>query len=216
MLPHDTSAKGRPSREVREERARAFWQAQINEGRARAAEQQAKTTKPAAPPQDPPSSPPPPARVPLHVVSADTEFTDTTPPINPADIPALFLAATSVLRLINAGTSDGRRFSAAPQAKDRAAWRLVQTAVPESDRQGRPGGNQLVVAHQGSRNPLLSRSSRSPALSGVVRNTLRRACGSFLIHFRTLSPLTRHPRPSFNCTRSPHTCFTPLPLLSPG
>ncbi|MFZ3238615.1 MAG: hypothetical protein WA417_14845 [Stellaceae bacterium] len=130
MLPHDTSAKGRPSREVREERARAFWQAQINEGRARAAEQQAKTTKPAAPPQDPPSSPPPPARVPLHVVSADTEFTDTTPPINPADIPALFLAATSVLRLINAGTSDGRRFSAAPQAKDRAAWRLVQTAVP--------------------------------------------------------------------------------------
>ena len=57
-------------------------------------------------------------------------FTDTTPPITPADIPALFLAATSVLRLINAGTSDGRRFSAAPQAKDRAAWRLVQTAVP--------------------------------------------------------------------------------------
>ena len=26
--------------------------------------------------------------------------------------------------------SDGRRFSAAPQAKDRAAWRVVQTAVP--------------------------------------------------------------------------------------
>ncbi len=129
MMPHDTSAKGRPSREVREERARAFWQAQINEGRARAAEQQARTTKPAPPPQDPPPSPPP-ARVPLHVVSADATFPDTTPPITPADIPALFLAATSVLRLINAGTSDGRRFSAAPQAKDRAAWRLVQTAVP--------------------------------------------------------------------------------------
>ena len=95
-----------------------------------AAEQQARTNKPAAPRQDPPPSPPPRARVPLHVVSADTEFTDTTPPINPAEIPALFLAATSVLRLINAGTSDGRRFSAAPQAKDRAAWRLVQTAVP--------------------------------------------------------------------------------------
>ena len=94
-----------------------------------AAEQQARTNKPTAPRQDPPPSPPPPARVPLHVVSAHTEFTDTTP-INPADIPALFLAATSVLRLINAGTSDGRRFSAAPQAKDRAAWRLVQTAVP--------------------------------------------------------------------------------------
>jgi hypothetical protein len=130
MMPHDTSAKGRPSREVREERARAFWQTQINEGRAKDTEQQAGTNKPAAARQDPPPSPPPPARVPLHVVSADTEFTDTTPPINPADIPALFLAATSVLSLINAGTSDGRRFSAAPQAKDRAAWRLVQTAVP--------------------------------------------------------------------------------------
>lgn len=128
MMPHDTSAKARPSREVREERARAFWQAQINEGRARAAEQQAKTAKPPAPLQDPP--PLSPARVPLHVVSADTTFPDTTPPITPADIPALFLAATSVLRLINAGTSDGRRFSAAPQAKDRAAWRIVQSAVP--------------------------------------------------------------------------------------
>ena len=130
MMPHDTSATGRPSREVRDERARAFWQAQINEGRARAAEQQARTNKPAAPPQDPPPSPPPPARVPLHAVSADATFPDTTPPITLADIAALFLAATSVLRLINAGTSDGRRFSAAPQAKDRAAWRLVQTAVP--------------------------------------------------------------------------------------
>jgi hypothetical protein len=130
MTPHDTSAKGRPSREMREERARAFWQAQINEGRARAAEQQARTNKQAGPLVEPPPSPAPPARVPLRVVSANTEFTDTTPPITPADIPALFLAATSVLRLINAGTSDGRRFSAAPQAKDRAAWRLVQTAVP--------------------------------------------------------------------------------------
>lgn len=130
MMPHDTSAMGRPSREVREERARAFWQAQINEGRARA-EQQARTNTPAAPrPDPPPSSPGPPSRVPRHSVSAETPPTADTPPIDPADIPALFLAATSVLRLINAGTSDGRRFSAAPQAKDRAAWRLVQTAVP--------------------------------------------------------------------------------------
>ena len=128
MMPHDTLPNGRPSREVREERARAFWQAQINEGRARLAEEQASTDKRTAPLPEPPPSPPP--RVPLHVVSAETDFTDTMPPINPADIPALFLAATSVLRLINAGTSDGRRFSAAPQAKDRAAWRLVQTAVP--------------------------------------------------------------------------------------
>ena len=128
MMPHDTSAKGRPSREVREERARAFWQAQINEGRARAAGQQANTNTPAAPRQDPPPSPP--ACVSLHVVSADPDFTGTTPPITPADIPTLFVAATSVLRLIHAGTANGRRFSAALQAKDRAAWRLVQTAVP--------------------------------------------------------------------------------------
>ena len=32
MMPYDTMAKSRPSREVREDRARAFWQAQINEG----------------------------------------------------------------------------------------------------------------------------------------------------------------------------------------
>jgi hypothetical protein len=130
MMHHDIPAKAQASRELREERARAFWQAQINEGRARAAEQQANTNTPAALRQDPPPSPPPTARVPLHVVSADTTFTGTAPPISPPDIPALFLAATSVLRLINAGTSDGRRFSAAPQAKDRAAWRVVQTAVP--------------------------------------------------------------------------------------
>jgi hypothetical protein len=128
MLPHDTPSQARTPREVREERARAFWQAQINEGRARAAEQQARTNKPAVARQDPPPSPPP--RVALRGVSADTEFTDTTPPIDLADIPALFVAAASVLRLINAGTPDGRRFSATPQAKDRAAWRLVQTAVP--------------------------------------------------------------------------------------
>ena len=129
MMPHDTSATGRPSREVREERARAFWQAQINEGRANAAEQQARTNTPAAPRHDPPPSPPP-ARLPLHSVSPETQPIAEAQPIAPADIPALFLAAASVLRLINAGTSDGRRFSAAPQAKDRAAWRLVQTAVP--------------------------------------------------------------------------------------
>jgi len=128
MMPHDTVPNGRPSREVREERARAFWQAQINEGRARAAEQLAGANKRTAPLPEPPPSPPP--LVPLHVVSAETPPTAETQPIDPADIPALFLAATSVLRLINAGTSDGRRFSAAPQAKDRAAWRLVQTAVP--------------------------------------------------------------------------------------
>ena len=117
MLPHDTPSQTRTPREVREERARAFWQAQINEGRARLTEQQANTNPPAAPRHHPPPSPTPAACVPLHVVSADTTFTETASAISPPDIPALFVAATSVLRLINAGTPDGRRFSAAPQAK---------------------------------------------------------------------------------------------------
>ena len=46
-----------------------------------------------------------------------------------------------------------------------------------------------------SRNPLLSRSYRSPELSWVVRDTPRRACGSFLIHFRTVTNLARYPQP---------------------
>ena len=96
MMPHDTSAKGRPSREVREERARAFWQAQINEGRARAAEQQARTNKPAAPPQDPPPSPPPPPRVPLHVVSADADL----PPTHAADRSLRILRLSSLAAAI--------------------------------------------------------------------------------------------------------------------
>jgi hypothetical protein len=127
-MPPYTSANNRPPRQAREERARAFWQAQINEGSARAGADRAKTTKPATSPDEPP--PPSPARAPLHLVSDATEDTDPTPPITPAYIPALFLAAASVLRLINTGMPDGRRFSAAPQAKDRAAWRLVQTVVP--------------------------------------------------------------------------------------
>jgi hypothetical protein len=101
-----------------------------SEGRARLTEQQANTNPPAAPRHHPPPSPTPAACVPLHVVSADTTFTETASAISPPDIPALFVAATSVLRLINAGTPDGRRFSAAPQAKDRVAWRIVQTSVP--------------------------------------------------------------------------------------
>ena len=141
MMHHDILAKAQASRELREERARAFWQAQINEGRARAAEQQANTNTPAAPRQDPPPSPPPPptARVPLHVVSADTTFTGTAPPISPPDIPALFLAATSFLSLPAScdqcrPLSDCCCFCAAPQAKDRAAWRLVLNRSPDFDR----------------------------------------------------------------------------------
>ena len=173
------------------------------------------SNKPAAPPQDPPPSPPP-ARVPLHVVSADTTFPDTTPPITPADIPALFLAATSVLRLINAGTSDGRRFSAAPQAKDRAAWRLVQTAVPSLTDKAAQEVISSWLRDQGSRDPLLSRSYRSPELSRVVRDTPRRACGSFLIHFRTLPHLTRHPHRILQLHAIPaRMSSSPLPLMFP-
>ena len=147
-----------------------------------------------APRQDPPPSPPSPARVPLHVVSAETEFTDTTPPINPADIPALFLAATSVLRLINAGTSDGRRFSAAPQAKDRAAWRLVQTAVPSlTDKAAQEVINSWLHCKV-----LETRSYRDPIdrrnYPGLFVILLEEPAEVLLIHFRTLYDLTRHPR----------------------
>lgn len=130
MTLHDIAAKGPHPREVREERARAFWQAQINEGAAAIDAQQAARNRLTAPRQDAAASSPRPSHVPLRVVSTDPEFAEATPPITAVDIPALFLAASSVLRLINAGTSDGRRYSAAPQAKDRAAWRLVQSAVP--------------------------------------------------------------------------------------
>ena len=193
MMPHDTPAKARPSRELREERARAFWQAQINEGRARAAEQQAKTNTPAAPRQDPPPSPPPGARSSArricrydiyrhHAADQSPRYTgslsggDICPP--PHQCRHRQTAAAS---------------RAAPQAKDRAAWRLVQTAVPSLTDKAAQDGDRLLVAHQGSRNPVLSRSCRSAALSRVVCDTPRRACGSLLIHFRTVAHLARHP-----------------------
>jgi len=129
MMPHDTSAKGRPSREMREERARAFWQAQINEGRAAAAEQQARTNKQAAPPPAPSPSPPP-SRVPLHVVSAETPPTAETQPIDPSHLAGLSPTAIAILELINAGTADGRRYTATPPIPDRSAWRIVQRHIP--------------------------------------------------------------------------------------
>jgi hypothetical protein len=39
-------------------------------------------------------------------------------------------AVTRILDVIDAGLRDGRRFSVAPQARDRAAWRVVQGQVP--------------------------------------------------------------------------------------
>jgi hypothetical protein len=129
MMPHDTPAKSHP-RDVREERVRAFWQAQINEGRARRAEEQATTNKPAALRQDPEPPPPPLARVPLHVVSADTELTAETQPIDPAHLTGLSPTAIAILGLINAGTADGRRYTATPPVPDRSAWRLVQRQIP--------------------------------------------------------------------------------------
>ena len=104
----------------------------------------------------------------------------------------LFLAATSVLRLINAGTSDGRRFSAAPQAKDRSAWRIVQTAVPSLTDKPAQDVIDSWLRTKAPRNQVISRPCRSAALSRVVCDTPRRACGSLLIHFRTVAHLTRH------------------------
>jgi regulator of protease activity HflC (stomatin/prohibitin superfamily) len=130
MMPHDTPAKAQAARELREERARAFWQAQINEGRARAAEQQARTNKQAAPPLEPPPSPPPPSRVPLHLVSAEAPPTAETQPIDPSHLAGLSPTAVAILELINAGTADGRRYTATPPIPDRSAWRIVQRHIP--------------------------------------------------------------------------------------
>jgi hypothetical protein len=129
MMPYDTPSQARTPREVREERARAFWQAQINEGRARAAEQPAGSNKPATPRQDPPPSPPP-ARVPLHLVSAETPPTAETQPIDPSHLAGLSSTAFTILELINAGTADGRRYTATPPIPDRSAWRIVQRHIP--------------------------------------------------------------------------------------
>ena len=129
MMPHDTPAKAQAARELREERARAFWQAQINEGRARAVEQQARTNKQAAPPLEPPP-PPPPSRVPLHLVSAETPPTAETQPIDPSHLAGLSPTAIAILELINAGTADGRRYTATPPIPDRSAWRIVQRHIP--------------------------------------------------------------------------------------
>jgi hypothetical protein len=130
MMHHDTPAKAQAARELREERARAFWQAQINEGRARAAEQQARTNKQAAPPLEPPPSAPLPPRVPLHLVSAETPPTAETQPIDPSHLAGRSPTAIAILELINAGTADGRRYTATPPIPDRSAWRIVQRHIP--------------------------------------------------------------------------------------
>jgi regulator of protease activity HflC (stomatin/prohibitin superfamily) len=130
MMHHDIPAKAQAARELREERARAFWQAQINEGRARAAEQQARTNKQAAPPLEPPPSPPPPSRVPLHLASAETPPSAETQPIDPSHLAGLSPSAIAILELINAGTADGRRYTATPPIPDRSAWRIVQRHIP--------------------------------------------------------------------------------------
>ena len=125
-----------PRRELREERARAFWQAQINEGRARLAEDAARTNKPALPREDPeppaaPQAPPPP--IPLHEISAEPAA-DVMQAVDAAHLAGMASSAipavNRILDVIEAGLRDGRRYSVAPQARDRAAWRVVQGQVP--------------------------------------------------------------------------------------
>jgi hypothetical protein len=137
MMPHKTPPKHPPSRrELREERARAFWQAQTNEGRAQRAEEQSTTKKPAAIPEAPepaeaPQAAPPPA--PLPEISAEPAA-DVMQAVDAAHLAGMASSAipavNRILDVIEAGLRDGRRFSVAPQAKDRAAWRIVQGQVP--------------------------------------------------------------------------------------
>ena len=136
MMHHDTPAKAQAARELREERARAFWQAQINEGRAQRAEEQSRTKKPAAIPEAPepaeaPQAAPPPA--PLPEISAEPAA-DVMQAVDAAHLAGMASSAipavNRILDVIEAGLRDGRRFSVAPQAKDRAAWRIVQGQIP--------------------------------------------------------------------------------------
>ena len=136
MMHHDIPAKAQASRELREERARAFWQAQINEGRAQRAEEQSRTKKPAAIPEAPepaeaPQAAPPPA--PLPEISAEPAA-DVMQAVDAAHLAGMASSAipavNRILDVIEAGLRDGRRFSVAPQARDRAAWRVVQGQVP--------------------------------------------------------------------------------------
>ena len=181
MMPHDTSAKGRPSREVREERARAFWQAQINEGRARAAEQQARTNKPAAPPQDPPPSPHR-RRAFLCTSYLPIRHTaDTTPPIDSLDHTGSLSRGDicpspdqcrHVGRSPLLGYSTGQRSGRLEARADHS---------PEFDR-SRP--LKTVIDSWLQTKVLETRSYRDPIdrrdYPGLFVNTPRRACGSLL------------------------------------
>ena len=103
-----TSIGKRPAiAEIREEARRRFRQAQLNKARARAAEQQPTDRAAHLGKTDHPR------RCPGTRSSArsicDTEFTDTTPPINPSRYRFFFLARRHLSSPINAGTSNRRR-----------------------------------------------------------------------------------------------------------
>jgi hypothetical protein len=63
-------------------------------------------------------------------VSAETPPTAETRPIDPSHLAGLSPTAIAILELINAGTADGRRYTATPPIPDRSAWRVVQRHIP--------------------------------------------------------------------------------------
>jgi hypothetical protein len=64
------------------------------------------------------------------LVSAETPPTAETQPIDPSHLAGLSPTAIAILELINAGTADGRRYTATPPIPDRSAWRIVQRHIP--------------------------------------------------------------------------------------
>jgi hypothetical protein len=63
-------------------------------------------------------------------LSPETPPTAETQPIDPSHLAGLSPAAVTILELINAGTADGRRYTATPPIPDRSAWRIVQRYIP--------------------------------------------------------------------------------------
>ncbi len=179
MMPNNTPPKHSPSRrELREERARAFWQAQINEGRAQRAEEQSRTKKPAAIPEAPepaeaPQAAPPPA--PLPEISAEPAA-DVMQAVDAAHLAGMASSAipavNRILDVIDAGTADGRRFSATPRRPKigRLGASCSATFPALTDQRG-SDGDRHVAAKWRCRNPFLSRPSQSSRQPGVVRQS---------------------------------------------
>lgn len=101
----------------REQQTNAFWQAKINEGRE-IRRQEAEREKKLA------ELPPPP-----QAIRDEPNAAPAAEAINPL-LTAISPDTIAILDTIHTGLPDGRRFSPAAQAGDRAGWRVIQAQIP--------------------------------------------------------------------------------------